>query len=93
MTVHRLVRRALLVRCIADREVFKTIDVTGKSKREVEKLEAGLLRNMDRDRFFVDRSETYTYDSAEMKLFINGELFEASIDMGPVRRRRPRRKG
>lgn len=31
----------------------KRIEVTGKSEREVERLERGMLRNLNRDKFYV----------------------------------------
>lgn len=33
-------------------EVVEEIDVTGKSEKQLELLERGFLRNMDRDNFF-----------------------------------------
>ena len=35
-------------------EVVRTIDVSGHSERQVERIERGLLRNMNRDRYVVD---------------------------------------
>jgi hypothetical protein len=34
------------------------VDVTGKSEREVERVERGMLINMDRDRFFTQVHES-----------------------------------
>jgi hypothetical protein len=36
------------------RDNSRRIDVTGKSEREIERITAGLLRNMDTDNWFVD---------------------------------------
>lgn len=46
------------------REVVKTIDVTGRSDRHVEKVVLGLLRNMG-DAYFVDDSSAYRKEPAE----------------------------
>jgi hypothetical protein len=37
------------------KKVVHRIDVTGKSERAIDKIEAGLLTNMNTDRFYVDR--------------------------------------
>jgi hypothetical protein len=34
-------------------EIVKNIDVTGKTEREIEKIENGILINMDTDKFYT----------------------------------------
>lgn len=46
--------KALLVRDLTTGEVVRRIDVSQKSERGAEKVEMGLLRQMDLDRFSVD---------------------------------------
>ena len=38
-------------------KTIKEIDVTGKSERQIEKIEMGILRQLDRDRFCMGLRE------------------------------------
>jgi len=42
------------------RKVVSEVDVTGQSRRIVEKVMLGMLRNMNTDRFFIDDSEAFS---------------------------------
>jgi hypothetical protein len=48
-------QQALEVVSLETGKVVKTIDVSGKGERQVEKVEMGLLRNMDLERYSVRR--------------------------------------
>lgn len=37
-------------------EVVSTVDVTGRSERTIERVETGMLINMDTDRFYIQDS-------------------------------------
>lgn len=50
-------RRVLRVRTIPDREVIHTVDVTGKTDAQVERVMMGMLINM--------RDDCYVEDSAD----------------------------
>lgn len=47
----------LYIRDFATRSVIDTVDVTGRSERQVEKIMMGMLINMNTDEYFVDDSE------------------------------------
>lgn len=47
-------KRELRITDIGTREVVETVDVTGKSECAIERIERGMLINMDRERFYVD---------------------------------------
>jgi hypothetical protein len=47
----------LYVRRLDTRKIVKTLDVTGYSENQVDRIVMGLLRNMNRDEYFVDDSE------------------------------------
>ena len=47
-------KRELQIKEILTREVVDRVDVTGKSESTVERIERGMLINMDRARFYVD---------------------------------------
>jgi hypothetical protein len=51
-------KRELQVVEIATREVVSRVDVTGKSDNSIDRIERGMLINMDTDRFFVRDSST-----------------------------------
>ena len=51
--------RMLCVRNCETRVAVKCIDVTGKSERDIEKMERGLLRQIDTDEYYVDDVKEY----------------------------------
>ena len=48
---------ALVVREIATRKEVHRLDVTGKTERQIERIERVMLTNMDRDRFTVGEED------------------------------------
>lgn len=44
---------ALVVRDVETDEEVRRLDVTGKSERQIEKIERGMLRQMDTERYHV----------------------------------------
>ena len=44
---------ALVIRDIETDEEVRRLDVTGKSERQIEKIERGMLRQMDTERYYV----------------------------------------
>lgn len=59
--------RALVVRQLSDRKAIHFTDVTGRSEREVEKVERGMLMRIDTERFFLDDTARPGYDGPEFK--------------------------
>ncbi len=51
-------RRALRIVNRETGEVVSAVDVTGKSERQIYRVEMGMLINMDTDRFYIDDSAT-----------------------------------
>lgn len=49
----RRVKRTLEVVSFDTDEVVRRLDVTNKTESQVEKIERGLMRNMDLDKYFV----------------------------------------
>lgn len=49
----------LYVRDFKTRSLIHTINVTGKSWNQVEKIELGMLRNMDTEKYFIDDDEAF----------------------------------
>ena len=47
-------KRYLNVVEIGTNKIVKSIDVTGKSERAIERIERGMLINMNTDKFYVD---------------------------------------
>jgi hypothetical protein len=45
------------VRRLSDREIVHSVEVNNPTERKVERVVAGMLRNMNTDEFFVDDSE------------------------------------
>lgn len=50
------------IKSLENSEVVKRLDVTGKTDRQQEQIEMGMLRNLNRDKYY-----TFSYDS-ETKL-------------------------
>ena len=48
--------RYLIVRQLSDHAEIHRVDVTGRSERDVEKIERGMLRKIDTELFFLDDS-------------------------------------
>lgn len=46
--------RFLIVRQLSDRKEVHRTDVTGRSDRDVERVERGMLMRIDRDKLFID---------------------------------------
>lgn len=50
-------KKYFVIRQISDRNEVKRIDVTEHSERSCERIEMGILRNLNRDDYFVDELE------------------------------------
>jgi hypothetical protein len=50
-------KKYFVIRQIADRKEVKRIDVTKHGERSREKIEMGILRNLNSDDYFVDELE------------------------------------
>lgn len=46
-------KRELVIKNLKTGEIVRRFDVTGKSERQIEKIERGALINMDTDRFCI----------------------------------------
>lgn len=47
----------LVIRDIETDEEVRRLDVTGKSERQIEKIERGMLRQMDTERYYVGEED------------------------------------
>lgn len=50
-------KRALIVRSFETGEEVRRLDVSGKSERDIERVEMGLLRQMNLDAYYLDHEE------------------------------------
>lgn len=50
-------KKYLQIKSIATRMPIRSVEVTGRTEREIERIERGILINMDADRFFVELIE------------------------------------
>lgn len=55
----------LYVRDFATRSIVDTLDVTGRSERQIEKIMLGMLHQMNTDDYFIDDSECIFPDEEE----------------------------
>jgi len=55
----------IYIRDFRTRSAIKTIDVTGRSARECEKIVTGILINLNTEDYFVDDSECPTDDNMD----------------------------
>ena len=47
----------LYVKRVADDEVVSTVDVTGRSETQIERIMSGMLRNMNTEEYYIDDAE------------------------------------
>lgn len=50
-------KKYLLIRQIDNRKEVKRVEVTGRDDRTCERIQMGMLRNLNRDEYFVDELE------------------------------------
>lgn len=48
---------ALIIKDVESGAETKRFDTTGKSERQIERLERGILINLDHDRFYIDQED------------------------------------
>lgn len=48
---------ALIIRSQEDASEVKRFNTTGKSERQIERLENGIMINLDHDRFYIDQED------------------------------------